>query len=159
MHEFLQTKKLIDPNLQLIATKLRQHGLIDSRAAETVKLALENCSKDPRAQWILQAHAQEQNELTLNYQEDGELKALIIDRTFIDSNNVRWIIDYKTSQVTDGLLTEFLAAEKTKHLPQLTEYAKLFAGLEDRPIKLGLYFPLCLGWVEWEFNKDLVPYE
>lgn len=156
VHEFLQMKKLVNIKPQLIATKLRQHGLIDSKALETVQLALENCHNDPRAQWILQAHAQEQNELALSYHEEGELKTLIIDRSFVDSDNVRWIIDYKTSQAINGPLAEFLATEKAKYLSQLTEYAKLFSGLEERPIKLGLYFPLCLGWVEWEFDKDIV---
>ncbi|WP_309567439.1 hypothetical protein [Coxiella-like endosymbiont] len=35
---------------------------------------------------------------------------------------------------------------------QLNQYAKAFQLLEDRPIKLGLYFPLCQGWCEWKLN-------
>lgn len=150
VHEFLQSKNLNFVEDEIIKTKLRQHGVTDNNALATIQLALKNCRQDARAQWILQAHSEEKNELALNYIDEGELKTLIIDRTFVDSENVRWIIDYKTSQAFDDQLPEFLAAEKAKYLPQLTEYAKLFAQLEDRPIKLGLYFPLCLGWIEWE---------
>lgn len=153
IHQLLQAKAL-PHDTDLIRLKLRQLGLSDLSAIETVKLALENCRTDPRGQWILQTQPLEQSEYALSYLDDGELKTLIVDRSFVDENDVRWIIDYKTSQPNGEPLSDFLQTEKEKYLTQLTEYAKLFSQLEDRPVKLGLYFPLCRAWIEWEFDKE-----
>jgi len=37
-----------------------------------------------------------------------------------------------------------------RYRPQLEQYRQLFAGLEDRPIQAGLYFPLLQRWREIE---------
>jgi len=66
----------------------------------------------------------------------------VIDRTFIDENNVRWIIDYKTT------LSQNMEEEKQKHIKQLRQYTQALQMLDSRPIHCGLYFPLTSFWIE-----------
>jgi hypothetical protein len=73
----------------------------------------------------------------------------VIDRTFVDEGGVRWIIDYKTSQSPGEDLENFLEAEKERYREQLERYARLMALRDNRPIRLGLYFPLLGAWLEW----------
>jgi ATP-dependent exoDNAse (exonuclease V) beta subunit len=64
----------------------------------------------------------------------------IVDRSFIDKNEERWIIDYKTSIKPDDQSEEsFIANLRTSHSPQLQKYASLFSDLEDRPIKKAIF--------------------
>jgi hypothetical protein len=72
-----------------------------------------------------------------------------MDRTFIDADGVRWIVDYKTSAHEGGGVEAFLDREQERYRDQLERYARLMALREDRPIRLGLYFPLLAGWREW----------
>jgi len=74
---------------------------------------------------------------------------VIFDRSFIDENGVRWIIDYKTSQHSGGGLDEFLEREVERYRPQLHRYAMLARKLGPEPVRVGLYFPLMGAWREW----------
>jgi len=62
---------------------------------------------------------------------------------------VRWIIDYKTSAHQGGDLEAFLDNERARYREQLEHYARLMVQRDERPIRLGLYFPLLGGWREW----------
>ena len=46
-------------------------------------------------------------------------------------------------------MENFLEAEKERYRGQLERYARLMALRDDRPIRLGLYFPLLGAWLEW----------
>ena len=118
-------------------------------AEKRVAIALLNCVEDPRARWILSPHAEQQCEYSITGWLDDRFVAGTIDRTFVDSDNVRWIIDYKTSAHEGTGLAAFLENEKQRYRGQLDGYARLLALTETRPIRLGLYFPLLRGWVEW----------
>jgi hypothetical protein len=78
--------------------------------------------------------------------------SVAIDRTFVDERGTRWIVDYKTGTHEGGDLEAFLDRERERYRPQLARYATLMRGLDSRPIRLGLYFPLLNGWREWEFS-------
>jgi len=82
----------------------------------------------------------------------------VIDRTFVDEQGVRWIIDYKTSTHEGGDVDAFLDNEQLRYRGQLERYARLLqAGgapqgdlmSSEQSIRLGLYFPLLGGWREW----------
>jgi ATP-dependent helicase/nuclease subunit A len=73
----------------------------------------------------------------------------VIDRTFVDADGVRWIIDYKTSAHQGGDLEAFLDKEKERYQEQLERYARLLVQRDGRAIRLALYFPLLGGWREW----------
>jgi ATP-dependent exoDNAse (exonuclease V) beta subunit len=80
----------------------------------------------------------------------SELVNVILDRTFVDQDGVRWIIDYKTSRHEGGDLDEFFDMQQQRYQGQLERYARLMNNMEQRPIRLGLYFPLLKGWREWQ---------
>lgn len=109
---------------------------VDAAAIE-VEQCINTVLADPRAQWILsREHQQAQSEYAI--------KNVIVDRTFIDAQNRRWIIDYKVTR----------DVQRDKYAAQLTHYASVFQQQEDRPICLGLYFPLTGEWIEWLYQKN-----
>lgn len=122
--------------------------------AQQIKLACELTLKDSRAQWILSRHESARAEWPLTGWMDGKYSRIVIDRTFIDEQGQRWIIDYKTTHYDGQNLTTFLANELLEHQAQLVKYAKILRLLEQRPIKFGLYYPLLGAWHEWSFTED-----
>jgi hypothetical protein len=79
----------------------------------------------------------------------GEVTRVVFDRSFVDDQGVRWVIDYKTSQHIGGGLDEFLDREVERYRSQLQRYAMLAKRLGPEPVRLGLYFPLIRAWREW----------
>jgi ATP-dependent exoDNAse (exonuclease V) beta subunit len=111
--------------------------------------ALRNCLEDARGRWILGPHAEQGTELPLTEWEGAAGQRYIIDRTFVDDQGLRWIIDFKTSSPEADDLTAFYTQEQDKYRQQLEGYARLLRRIEARQIRLGLYFPLIPGWLEW----------
>jgi ATP-dependent exoDNAse (exonuclease V) beta subunit len=121
-----------------------------------VSEALANVLGDDRAHWLLAAHQNARNEYGLSGMVGGELFSGRIDRTFVDENGVRWIVDYKSGAHTGGNIDAFLDAEQARYRPQLERYGALLSELERRPTRLALYFPLLKGWREWEYRGAAV---
>ncbi len=122
-----------------------------AEASAKVEAALLNTLADSRGAWTLSAaHQESQSELALTGRLGGEIIRGVVDRTFVDENGFRWIIDYKTSTHEGSGLEWFLDHEQTRYRGQLERYGRLFRAMDDRPIKLGLYFPLLGGWREWD---------
>lgn len=107
-------------------------------ATEAVLKAIDTTLQDTRGQWIIHHHAHAECEYRLTAILDGKLHSLIIDRTFVDDQGVRWIIDYKTS----------LEVDEKKHTAQMQQYYRAMQLMDTRPIRLGLYFPLVPAWRE-----------
>ncbi|MCF6238547.1 MAG: PD-(D/E)XK nuclease family protein, partial [Candidatus Marinimicrobia bacterium] len=103
-----------------------------------------------RGRWILGNHQEATSELALNGMVEGQLVRATIDRTFIDSEGVRWIIDYKTSRpIPEEEQDEFMNGETERYRQQLQLYAVLFRQLEEnRSLRTALYFPMFDGWIE-----------
>jgi len=124
-----------------------------SWAVDRVQEALARTLSDSRGRWCLETHEDAANELPVAGWIEGKLCEAVIDRTFVDEHGVRWIIDYKTSEPAGGELENFLEAEKERYREQLERYARLLSqrgiGSSERPIRLGLYFPLLGAWLEW----------
>jgi ATP-dependent helicase/nuclease subunit A len=118
-------------------------------AAERVESGLLRTLRDPRGRWVLDRHVDAASELAIAGLMDGKLSEVVIDRTFIDEEGIRWIIDYKTSVHEGAGLENFLEQEKDRYREQLERYARLMIQRDDRPIRLGLYFPLLGEWLEW----------
>lgn len=121
-------------------------------ATTKVIKALNHALSDERGQWILKAHPQAQVEYGLTCKTDTGYQRFIIDRTFVDEQGTRWIIDYKTGSHAGSDIDAFLDQEQERYRNQLDNYASLFAQIENHPIKLGLYFPMLKGWREWEYK-------
>jgi ATP-dependent exoDNAse (exonuclease V) beta subunit len=77
----------------------------------------------------------------------------VIDRTFVDEQGVRWIVDYKTGEHLEGGRAAFLDQEQARYREQLETYARILRLLEDRPIRLALYFPLFPDWRVWDYAE------
>jgi ATP-dependent exoDNAse (exonuclease V) beta subunit len=123
----------------------RRRAAVD-RAVE----ALERIQQDPRGRWLLDAtHREAETELALSGRIGPDIVNVIVDRTFVDAEGVRWIVDYKTSTHEGGGLEAFLDNEQERYRPQLERYAALVAKLGPESVRLGLYFPLLSGWREW----------
>ena len=136
---------------------LHQYGVpLDERekAINYIFNALTNLLSDECGQWILSnKHDGQHNEYPVSGVVNNRLIKRVIDRTFLDKDKVRWIIDYKTSPHEGTDLDDFLDEQRKKYEPQLEEYAALMRGFGEKNIKLGLYFPLSKGWREWEYRK------
>jgi ATP-dependent helicase/nuclease subunit A len=119
------------------------------KAAERVETALLRMLHHPKGRWVLDRHSEDEYELPITGLVDGKLSETVIDRTFVDKNGVRWIIDYKTGSHEGGNLETFLDSEQERYREQLQQYARLMIQRDSRPIRLALYFPLLGGWREW----------
>lgn len=137
----------------VLTRRLTEEGVPPAQleaAAARAEAALTRTLSDARGRWILdQGHTDAQGEYALSGMMDGELVNVILDRTFVAEDGVRWIIDYKASSHEGGGLDEFLDRERERYAAQLERYASIMWKLDSRPIRLGLYFPLLGGWREW----------
>ena len=120
-------------------------------ALDRVDRALAATAADARGAWLFDGtHLAAASELGLSTISGGRVVDVRIDRTFIDRDGVRWIVDYKTSQHEGADVEDFLDRERLRYTPQLERYATLQRAREPgRAIRLGLYFPLLGGWREW----------
>ena len=120
-------------------------------AHQKVCAALRSTLEDERGRWVLsRVHDKAASELELSCVENGTVVHIIIDRTFVDEEGTRWIIDFKAS-THGGKLEDFLDQEQMRYREQLEHYAEVMSRMENHPIRLGLYFPLLKGWREWSF--------
>jgi len=103
-----------------------------------------------RGRWILSGqHQQAHQEWALSSEYDEHISHHAIDRSFIDEDGMRWIIDYKTATHEGGDLDAFLDEEVNRHTPQLQRYAAIVARLEPgQEIRTALYFPMLDAWRE-----------
>lgn len=153
IHEALQlAAQKINRNTLYWKKRLLLHGLPIEKIPDALALIIETIEKtrnDKRGQWLLQPHQDARSEYALTTIENGKCVNGIIDRTFIDENGMRWIIDYKTAEPQEVSLDAFLQHQQERYRKQLENYAKAFQAIDNRPIALALYFPRCPAWIEW----------
>jgi hypothetical protein len=135
-------------------------GAAAGRVAEALKRTLE----DPRGRWLLQDRTTARSEYRLSSLEGGVRRDWIIDRTFVDNDGNRWIVDFKTSRHEGSDIDAFMDRERDRYRLQLEGYAKLLSAKTENTlpgaavattpanVRLGLYFPLLCGWREWEYR-------
>jgi ATP-dependent helicase/nuclease subunit A len=137
---------------------LRGEGLapvVATREAGRALRALTMTMEDRVGRWILAPHVEgaSERELTVGA---GSLR---VDRTFVaggepgmGGEDCVWIVDFKTTEQGARSEAEFEAGERAKYSAQLEAYAAVrrrMAGGE-KPIRLGLYYPLVPRLVWWE---------
>src|SRR5690606_3495291 len=118
------------------------------RGVATIVTALRRVVEDEVGRWILRARAEAASEVELVVENGGYLERLKLDRTFVE-DGVRWIIDFKTGTHEGADLEAFLDAEVERYRAQLERYARAMRGIDARPIKVGLYFPLLRAFKAW----------
>ncbi|MDT8317914.1 MAG: UvrD-helicase domain-containing protein [bacterium] len=136
-----------------IASSLQALGLSRSDAAPMAREGVDiliSALSDPRGRWILDNHSESAAELPLTAIIGGRIVHRVIDRTFVDKEGTRWIIDYKISRHKGSDIDRFLKSEKERYKDQLDGYEKILKnGGETRVIRKGLYYPAQKGWIEW----------
>jgi ATP-dependent exoDNAse (exonuclease V) beta subunit len=121
-------------------------------ACERVVAAMERTLADPRGRWLLGLDGMvelAELELAVSGVVAGQILEGIIDRTFIDENGARWIVDFKTSTHEGGGLDTFLDEEVVRYRDQLQRYATLLRLLHPgQTVRSALYFPMLRQWRE-----------
>lgn len=125
-------------------------GKLLESAHSRCKEGLEKTVNSKLGKWILSGNHEDAHcEWALSSMHHGQLLNLIIDRSFIGEDGVRWIIDYKTGSHEGSNLNTFLDSEQQRYARQLEGYRELLTRMDpDRPIKTALYFPAFDGWRE-----------
>lgn len=145
-------QRRLDNEKERAAGMLRSLGLGATEADEYAERAvgmLKAALNDKAGRWVLGPHPEAKAEEPVTGVVGGEVAHAVIDRTFVDENGVRWVIDYKTGSHEGGSREEFLESEKERYRTQLERYAAIFREAEkDRVIKKGLYFPALSEFVE-----------
>jgi ATP-dependent helicase/nuclease subunit A len=153
----MDLKQISDAAIRARAGHFRRwlalHGVpadrLEEAVARTVQ-ALLNVHRDPRGRWILGSdYRDDLREHALSGHWQGEVVRVVFDRSFVDEEGIRWVIDYKTSQHLGSGLEQFLDREVERYQPQLKRYAHLARRLGPEPVRVGLYFPLMGAWREW----------
>lgn len=120
------------------------------RVADSVR----NLLADDTAVWLLDGdHQRTADEYELSVRDGGRVRRLRVDRTFVDGAGVRWIVDYKTSAHEGGERERFLDEEVRRYRARMESYARAFRAMEEREIRLGLYFPLLRAWRGWVYGN------
>ena len=142
----LPTRARIQADRNIYHHQLLRHGVPErdlARATDAVVDALTRTVEDERGRWIFAPeHREAHSELALTGIADGRLTGVVIDRSFIDRDGTRWVIDFKTSRHEGGGLEAFLEQEMDRYRPQLETYVALARGLGTNPVRAALYFPL-----------------
>jgi len=136
----------------VVKSQLRQQGLAKADLTESTKTviqSLQNVLNDKNGRWLYDSsHTDVRSEWALSAVTHNGLERRVIDRTFISSEGIRWIVDFKTGDHKGGDLEGFLSAEVDRYGPQLRRYAEILSNLESKPVRLALYFPLMQAFRE-----------
>lgn len=142
----LPTRDQIQSDRDVYRHQLLRHGVPERdlpRATGLVVEALTRTVDDERGRWIFAPeHREASSELALTGIASGRLTGVVIDRSFVDREGTRWVIDFKTSRHEGGGLDTFLKQEMDRYRPQLETYVALARALGPNPVRAGLYFPL-----------------
>ncbi|HVV69725.1 MAG TPA: UvrD-helicase domain-containing protein [Gammaproteobacteria bacterium] len=157
-------QKIIDSRSEW-QKRLLQAGIAQNQleyCLSRIEATITRTLNDPRGRWLLDnTHTDQHSEYAITSLIQGQPQHLIIDRTFVDSEQTRWVIDYKTGILIEEASPDFLKHAQAQHREQLETYARAMSLLDQRPIRLGLYFPGCAGWCEWahipSYSHDFFP--
>ncbi len=142
---------IIDSQIGSIRSELESVGIEPGRIAEALGMvvtALKKTLEDPVGQWIVSARKCSATEFPVSGFLENRLYDGVIDRTFVDEQGIRWVIDFKSSIHEGSDLERFLDQEVLRYRRQLSVYARLMRMIDPRPVKTGLYFPMHSAWRE-----------
>ncbi len=166
LHEFLQfsgtailTCEINQSRRQRWRQELTALSVPDDRidyALRRLVSAVQNIQMDTRAHFIFRDYPIAENEYAISTVESGIVRQYRIDRTFVDQQGTRWIVDYKSTVTRSDNIEAFIDQQiALRHRPQLQKYGALMSQLDGRPIKLAVYFPLLKVLRTWTYQADL----
>jgi ATP-dependent exoDNAse (exonuclease V) beta subunit len=100
--------------------------------------ALANTLESTHGRWVLEAREQAASEYALATTDGERVSHHVIDRTFIE-DGVRWVVDYKSAGLDDGVAQEKLEQQAERYRPQLERYARLFEH-ESLPVCKAVFY-------------------
>ncbi len=137
----------VDVEFSLIKAGLRGLGLADEMAFKAAHRSvgiIKNALADEWGRFVLSDNEEGRTEFALSgvVTAGGPVVERHIDRTFIDNDGTRWIVDYKTGSHKGGDLEGFLEEEVRRYRGQMEEYRTLMEAYDPvRKIKCALYYP------------------
>ena len=135
---------------------LRHEGIGTASVLAEIRRQIANVLDDEYGRWLLDPTRRDaESEVPYTALIDGEIRNVVIDRTFVDDGGCRWIVDYKTAVPRDGQdKAEFAQLQRDRHAAQLALYARVLSQLDDsRPIKTALYLTALPKLVEVETRE------
>lgn len=156
-----------------LLASLRGEGLAPAlcqREASRALQALVQTLSDDIGRWILMPQPNAVSERAFTFAA-AEAPTLRVDRTFPGGmtplsagDNAIWIVDFKTTEQGSRSAERFAEDERAKYSPQMESYAAVYRSLtndgtsnkpdnrpnDDRPIMLGLYYPLIPRLIHWQ---------
>ena len=146
LHEYWQT------SLRRLDLETKQ---IDEQLT-SMRETLIRCTSHPDYHWLFDVTQQDsQSELSLISRKGGRLREHKIDRSLVDAQGNRWIVDYKTSRPSQGQSeADFITQQLTEYAGQLERYRDLYEELEQRPIKTALFLTALPRLVEYHGRTD-----
>lgn len=136
--------------------RLRAEGVDGSNVAWVMERAhqhLQRVLSDETGLWILAGHHQQaQSEVSYSTWLDESIRNIVVDRTFVDSDGSRWIIDYKTAMIGREEQEELERFVTRRYLDQMLLYASVLQGMEDRPVRCAIYLTDIPRMVELPVN-------
>ncbi len=122
-------------------------------ALKRLMTAVDNIQADAQTRFVFQDYEIQHNEYALSALEDTAVKKYFIDRTFVDENDIRWIVDYKSTDTKNDDIDTFIDQQiAERHRDQLEKYGELMSNIESRPIKLAIYFPVLGKLRSWDYK-------
>ncbi len=142
-------------DLDALKQRLTHAGITSAEEIDTainrIEQILSKLATDSRAQWLFSVqHQAIEKEWALTGVHQGAIRHVVLDRSFVDKQGTRWIVDFKTGHHEGGDAEQFLNEEKARYEDQLDRYAHIVNALEPgQSIRCGLYFPAMRAWREW----------
>ena len=121
---------------------LRREGIEAPEVLAEIRRQVAGVLDDEDGRWLLDAARRDaESEAPYTARIDGDIRNVVLDRTFVDDTGCRWIIDYKTSVPGAGQdLAEFTQTQVGRYARQLALYARVLSQLDDScPIRTALY--------------------
>ncbi len=151
LENLVNTPNLLDSPLSIASLKQYWHRQLSqfeidadslANALQFIQSSLENCLSKKEVSWVFDSGLQDsRTEAPISRVFSDKIQHFVIDRTFVDRDGVRWVIDYKTAAPTpEHDIDEFITEQCRMHSQQLLNYRQLFSQMESRPIRTALLF-------------------
>ena len=96
--------------------------------------------RDATGRWVLGPHPGASSEAALTGVGDDGLVNVFLDRTFVDEEGMRWIIDYKSVVADGSQVREFIGRETARYAPQLQRYLAFAQAAFGEHARAAIYF-------------------
>lgn len=145
---------------QAVRERLARLGFTGAELDEHAQRAtglIDACLADSRLQWIFASHSHAQGALALTGIHEGHLTSVVVDRSFVDRDGVRWLIDFRPDSLPERSNSlqrsgespdAWRVAAEHRHGSELAKRIALARALGPEPARAGVYFPASRRFLE-----------